>query len=244
MGGALLTCKKSGDAVAPEVGALDIPEQQRLGRDNGAPPAAARPPRPQHTTQHQHQRQAGRAHRQGTNKKLRQRARPAGTPLRPIATATIDYTPVAKADRERFKYSCPLCFCYFDETILVTSCCGNYTCYECSLDHVKQKGGVGPRSTVLPAKLNGVPCPHCNTEGVQFSYVSTQSEVRSYDTSPATKARMDKLGQLSFRSPRPLSPTEESRLEQENQENTIDSTSPKSGPDDAPLEDGPATVVL
>ena len=217
MGGALLTCKKSGDAVAPEHDALQLhgdPQQRQLqerqAQQRRQPAADNRPPRPRNTAgQQQQQRRAQ------PQKKRRHRARAAGTPLRPVATATIDYTPVAKADRERFKYSCPLCFCYFAETILVTSCCGNYTCYSCSLDHAKQKGGVTAKSTVLPTKLKGVPCPHCNSGGVQFAYVSAKAEVRSYDTSPATKARMDKLGRLSFNSPRPLSPTEESRMEEE-----------------------------
>ena len=219
MGGALLTCKKSREAVAPEHDAREAPRQEpfeqvqqvqqlqhqrRQLQTRTADTADNRPPRPRN----RHSQQPRRAQKS-------RRSRPAGTPLRPVATATIDYTPVAKAERERFKYSCPLCFCYFDETILVTSCCGNYTCYSCSLDHAKQKGGVAAESAVLPARLKGVPCPHCNTDGVQFAYVAAKAEVRCYDTSPATKARMDKLGRLSFSSPRPLSPTEESRMEEE-----------------------------
>ena len=223
MGGALISCKKStsgGDAVAPEHD--DVTLSPRGGRAHAYPNTVqnrrtttnARPPRPHaHEQHHQHQNAALQQHPQ-QRKKQRSRPRYAGTPLRPIATATIDYTPVAKADREKYKYSCPLCFCYFADTILVTSCCGNYACYECSLDHAKQKGGVHAKSKVLAAELKGVPCPHCNSPNVQFAYASSKDVVRSYDTSPATKARMAKLGD-SESSPRPISPSEDSRLNEE-----------------------------
>jgi hypothetical protein len=127
-----------------------------------------------------------------TNERRTTKKKPviAATPLRRQKVATIDYTPIVQSEKDRYKYSCPLCFCYFADTILTTSCCCNYTCYTCALDHSKNHG-VDKKSKQLPERLNGVPCPHCNTANVQFKYVAAEDKVRSYDTSPATKLRMN-----------------------------------------------------
>ena len=115
------------------------------------------------------------------------------TPLRPAKVNSIDYTPQAQPDIDRFKYSCPLCFCYFSETILTTSCCNNYICYGCALEHARHKKLIPETASVLPEKLKNAPCPHCNTAGVQLSYVSSSATVRHYDTSPATKLLLERL---------------------------------------------------
>jgi|TARA_B110000208_G_C11587711_1_gene365054 hypothetical protein len=57
------------------------------------------------------------------------------------------------------------------------------------LDHAKNHG-VSAKSKHLPEKMQGVPCPHCNSDNVQLKYVSSGDKVRSYDTSPATKLRL------------------------------------------------------
>ena len=125
-----------------------------------------------------------------TKKTTNRRRQPNATPLRPKKVSRIDYTPIAKSEKDRYKYSCPLCFCYFTDTILTTSCCSNYTCYQCALDHSKNHG-VAPKAKHLPETMKGVPCPHCNTADVQLKYVTSTDEIRSYDTSPATKLRLE-----------------------------------------------------
>lgn len=119
----------------------------------------------------------------------RRRKQPAATPLRRQKVSRIEYTPIVKAEKDRFKFSCPLCFCYFAKTILSTSCCSNYTCYTCALEHSKNHG-LPRKAKQLPERLQNVPCPHCNTANVQLKYVAPEDAVRSYDTSPATKLRL------------------------------------------------------
>jgi hypothetical protein len=43
-------------------------------------------------------------------------------------------------------------------------------------------------------QLSSLMCPHCNTVGVHFHQVKHDESVRSYAESPATKARLDKIG--------------------------------------------------
>ena len=165
--------------------AMTATTNQQEQRDDGDP-------RHEHDTTTRHRRRQS----NNTRKKRKFARARAYTPLRQVKAPSIDYTPVVKADKDRFKFSCPLCFCYFADTILTTSCCGNYICYECGLSHAKQKGGAPDKAKALPERLKGVPCPHCNTDGVQFAYVGAEDGVRSYDTSPATKLRMEQLSRV------------------------------------------------
>ena len=150
-----------------------------------------------------------------TTNKRRQRE---STPLRPTRVQRIDYTPIAKAERDQYKFACPLCFCYFTDTILTTSCCSNYTCYQCALDHAKSHD-LPKKSKHLPNKLINVPCPHCNTANVQLKYVSSDDQVRSYDTSPATKMRLEGEGERERKTER--------ETDEEAEEEEVTSCSPR-----------------
>ena len=88
------------------------------------------------------------------------------------------------------KFFCPLCFFYFKGTILETSCCKNYICYDCSLDFLRGKGGLDIGLMNIPRTLPPLPCPHCSLVGVQLNYVASDAKTRSYEDSPATKARL------------------------------------------------------
>jgi hypothetical protein len=170
-------------AVHPENNAINNTNNTNNNTTNGRPPPHNNQPVEVDVLNHRTNHTSAGSYR-------RRKPPPAATPLRRQKVPQIDYTPIVKAEKDKYKFSCPLCFCYFADTILTTSCCSNYTCYTCALEHSKTHG-LYKKSKQLPERLQNVPCPHCNTANVQLKYVAAGDQVRSYDTSPATQARLN-----------------------------------------------------
>jgi hypothetical protein len=177
--GAAAVC---GAKHAEDEGAHRAPVEHNPERAGGRPPLA--PGNNQH-----------RPHAIDTNIAAKQPQVRLSTPHQKIRVSSIDYTPIGE-DKKKYPYNCPLCFFYFSTTIFETSCCKNYVCEGCAVDFLKGKEG-------LPEQLNGVPkrlpaavcCPHCGTSGVNLQYVSQNADVRSYQTSPTTKAKIESLNE-------------------------------------------------
>jgi hypothetical protein len=90
------------------------------------------------------------------------------TPQHDNRSQRVEHTPLG-AEKDTFKFYCPLCMCYSTD-ILATTCCKNYTCRHCEaqiLQYVKSND---------PA----VACPHCATVGFQLVSVSPDSLPRDY----------------------------------------------------------------
>jgi len=95
-------------------------------------------------------------------------------------------TPMGK-DKEVFKYYCPICFIYFKD-IFRSSCCRNYVCENCALDHISTKSKNDEEYYTVPlTRLDGIPCPSCGSDHVIFEKVTEQEIPRSYQESPHTK---------------------------------------------------------
>ena len=84
-----------------------------------------------------------------------------------------DFPPEEKELRRIYKYSCPLCFRYFNK-MLDCDACKNYVCFECVEGLIE--------------KINGNPnrdrCPHCNHEKATFSEVDPEAAVKRYTDTP------------------------------------------------------------
>ena len=65
----------------------------------------------------------------------------------------IDYTPMG-ADKERYKFFCPLCMCHFPE-IYGSLCCSNYICHSCVMEYTETNDSAA------------VSCPHCCANQLQ-----------------------------------------------------------------------------
>jgi hypothetical protein len=84
----------------------------------------------------------------------------------------VEHTPLG-AEKETFKFYCPLCMCYSTD-ILATTCCKNYTCRHCEAQILQY----------VQAKSPMVACPHCASVGFRLETVSPDSPPRDYCGTP------------------------------------------------------------
>jgi len=101
--------------------------------------------------------------------------------------AGMPSTPLGK-DKDVFKYYCPICFIYFKD-IYRSTCCRNYVCENCALEHISTKSKNDEEYYTVPLKrLDNIPCPSCGSDHVLFEKVTEQEIPRSYQESPHTKS--------------------------------------------------------
>jgi hypothetical protein len=133
------------------------------------------------------------------------------TPRREVnMRSSVPFTPVG-AQADDFPYYCPLCMEHFKD-ILVSPCCGNYACAQCSTDYLATQtqsfaaganlSGGGSSSTINgllglvraheQASRKGscvqpLQCPHCRQSGYCPSKVRLGGRVRNYATTPQAR---------------------------------------------------------
>ena len=73
-------------------------------------------------------------------------------------------------ERKIFKYHCPICIRYFN-TVLVSSCCGNYICRFCIGDLAKKAKQI---------KSYHIQCSHCHASNYKLYDVAPNAPLRIY----------------------------------------------------------------
>jgi hypothetical protein len=101
----------------------------------------------------------------------------------------VEYTPMG-AEKEVFKYYCPLCMFYYEE-VQQSGCCKNYICYQCAVQYVAGKGAVGTNIKSLPKSLKSISCPHCATDDLELTTVCKSAAVRLYHDTPTGQGEED-----------------------------------------------------
>lgn len=86
------------------------------------------------------------------------------------------------AERDVFKYYCPICMLYFKE-IYKSSCCGHYICFSC-VNLLQHKAGRN-YSVAMDCRLL-TSCPLCRSDGVLLNHVVNETP-RSYEDSPRAR---------------------------------------------------------
>ena len=82
--------------------------------------------------------------------------------------------PTAKAERDIYKYACPVCLLYFN-SVLVSSCCGNYICRFC----------IGDLARKAKKDVDYViRCTHCMTDDYKLNDVDPQAPIKLYTDTP------------------------------------------------------------
>ena len=86
----------------------------------------------------------------------------------------VDQFPDTKEGQKCYKYSCPICLRYFN-TILVSSCCGNYLCRLCI-------GDLAKRAKKDPSFV--ITCCHCFEEDYRLVDVDKEKPIKYYTDTP------------------------------------------------------------
>ena len=73
-----------------------------------------------------------------------------------------------------FKYTCPVCLLYFN-SILVSSCCGNYICRFC-IGALARKAKRDPEFVIT--------CSHCKVEDFKLNDVDLEAPIKYYTDTP------------------------------------------------------------
>ena len=95
-------------------------------------------------------------------------------------------TPRDHEESASYPYYCPLCMRYF-MSLLVSPCCGNYTCYGCAVAYLKSKKVLMAAEELIPVQIPSyVNCCHCTRTGtdecsrIMYIPVDHSEPVRSY----------------------------------------------------------------
>ena len=72
----------------------------------------------------------------------------------PSMSSSVPSTPRTPLSSSSHPYYCPTCMCHFADA-LVSSCCGNYTCYECAVKYLRSKRAIGSGEEGVPVEVPG-----------------------------------------------------------------------------------------
>ena len=99
----------------------------------------------------------------------------------------VDDYPQEFDQQKIFKFCCPICLRYFN-TILVSSCCGNYMCRFCI--------GVMAKKAKSDVKFV-IKCPHCFEDDFKLEDVKPEVEIKIYTDTPYKHAKTQQHVQSS-----------------------------------------------